>query len=87
MIDLGQGHLLILAGEIAWPIKVKVCGAFMGRGELKFDREIGVTLPRWPPRSYMVKPLKNLLLINRQADFHETLYVAFGTPAHHSLIN
>ena len=27
------------------------------------------------------KPLKNLLQ-NRQADFHETLYVAFGTPAH-----
>ena len=30
--------------------------------------------------------LKNLLLQNRQADFHETWYVAFGTPAHHSLI-
>ena len=32
------------------------------------------------------KPLKNLLLQNRQADFHEALYVLFGTPAHHSLI-
>ena len=30
------------------------------------------------------KTFKNLLR-NRQADFHETLYVAFGTPAHHSL--
>ena len=29
--------------------------------------------------------LKNLLLQNRQADFHETWYVASGTPAHHSL--
>ena len=33
-----------------------------------------------------LKPLKNLLLQNRQADFHETWYVAFGTLAHHSLI-
>ena len=33
----------------------------------------------------MVKTLKNLLLQNRQADFHETWYVASGTPAHHSL--
>ena len=31
------------------------------------------------------KNLKNLLLQNRLADFHETWYVAFGTPAHHSL--
>ena len=28
---------------------------------------------------------KNLLLQNRRADFHETWYVASGTPAHHSL--
>ena len=31
------------------------------------------------------KILKNLLLQNRQADFHETWYVASGTPAHYSL--
>ena len=31
------------------------------------------------------KPFKNLLLQNRRADFHETWYVASGTPAHHSL--
>ena len=34
---------------------------------------------------YGKKPFKNLLLQNRQADFHETWYVASGTPAHHSL--
>ena len=28
---------------------------------------------------------KTLLLRNWQADFHETWYVASGTPAHHSL--
>ena len=33
-----------------------------------------------------LKPLKNLLLQNRLADFHETLYVALGTSAHHRLI-
>ena len=33
-----------------------------------------------------LKPLKNLLLQNQSADFHETLYVASGTSAHHSLI-
>ena len=26
------------------------------------------------------------LLLNRQADFHETWYVAFGTPAHHQMM-
>ena len=34
----------------------------------------------------MVKPFKNFLLQNRWADFHETLYVVLGTPAHHSLL-
>ena len=33
-----------------------------------------------------LKPLKNLLLQNPWADFHETLYVASGTSVHHSLI-
>ena len=34
---------------------------------------------------YGKKPFKNLLLRNRQADFHETWYVASGTPNHYSL--
>ena len=33
---------------------------------------------------YGKKPFKNLLR-NQQADFHETWYVASGTPAHNSL--
>ena len=33
------------------------------------------------------KTFKNLLHRNQRADFHYTLYVAFGTPAHHSLYN
>ena len=38
-----------------------------------------------PGHMTKIKTLKNLLLQNRQADFHETWYVASGTPAHHSL--
>ena len=34
----------------------------------------------------MVKSTQNLLPQNRQADFHETWYVAFWTSAHHNLI-
>ena len=34
----------------------------------------------------MVKPFKNLLLRNRRSDFHETWYVASGTPAHHTFL-
>ena len=39
----------------------------------------------WHDLTTLVKTLKNLLLQNRRADFHETWYVASGTPAHHSL--
>ena len=55
-----------------------------GTRKWKFDDMMLVTWPRWPPRPYMVKKLQNLLLWNQQADFHETWYVALGTPAHHS---
>ena len=34
---------------------------------------------------YGKNPSKNILLHNRQDDFHETWYVASGTPVHHSL--
>ena len=36
---------------------------------------------------YGKKPFKNLLLSNQWTDFDETwyMYVAFGTPAYHSL--
>ena len=33
-----------------------------------------------------LKPLKNLFLQNWLADLRETWYVAFGTPAHRSLL-
>ena len=46
-----------------------------------------VTWSKWPPRPSMVKPLQNLLLLNRWTDFHETWYVASGTQAHYSLFS
>ena len=56
-----------------------------GTRKWKFDDMMLVTWPRWPPHPYMLKTLQNLLLLNRWTDFHETWYVAFETPAHHSL--
>ena len=41
-----------------------------------------VTWPRWPPCPYMVKTLQKSY---SWADFHETWYVASGTPVYHSL--
>ena len=62
-----------------------LCGASLGRRKWYFVCSIWVTWPRWLPCPYMVKTFKNLLFQNRRADFHETWYVASGTPAHHSL--
>ena len=59
--------------------------SLLGKGERKFVRGIWVTWPRWPPRRYIVKTLQYLLLQNWWTDFHETWYVASGTPAHHNL--
>ena len=70
-----------IISKTAWPIKAKFYVEPPGKGERKFVCGIWVTWPRWPSRPYMVKPFKNLLQ-NRQADFHETWYVASGTPAH-----
>ena len=47
-------------------------------GEQKFVQMVLVTWPRWPPRPYMVKTLKNVLLQNQKADELGTWYVALG---------
>ena len=61
--------------ETAWLIKLKFCRASLGSCiEILFAIS-------WPPS--MVKNFKNLQ--NGWTDFHETWYVASGTPAHHSL--
>ena len=46
--------------------------------ERKFVQMVLVTWLRWPPRPYMVKSFKNLLLQNQKADDLGTWYVALG---------
>ena len=45
-----------------------------GMGERKFIQTVQVTGPRWLPCPYMVKTLKNLLLLNQKADDLESWY-------------
>ena len=56
-----------------------------GTRKWKSDDMMLVTWPRWPPCPYMVKTLQKSSSLEPVADFHETWYVASGTPAHHSL--
>ena len=67
--------------------KKKLCGATLGRqnenlftASASHDKD-GCNAHIW------LKAFKNLLLQNRQADFHETWYVASGTPVHHNCTN
>ena len=46
--------------------------------ERKFVQMVMVTWRRWPPRPYVVKPFKNLLLQNQKADDLGTWCVALG---------
>ena len=75
---------LLLRNRLADQSQI-LCGASLGRGnDILFaasgshDQD-GCNAHIWS------KPFKNLLLQNRHADFHETWYVASGTPANHSL--
>ena len=75
----------VFSSETAWPIKAKFYVEPPWEGGTKVCIMVQVTRPRWPPCPYMVKTLKNLLLQNQLADFHETWYVASRTPAYYSL--
>ena len=61
-----------------------LCGASLGRGNDSLFAASGSHDQDGRHAIYGKKPFKNLLQ-NRQADYHETWYVASGTPAHHSL--
>ena len=55
-------------------------GASLGRvGEQKIAKMVVVRWPRWPPRPYMVKTFKNLLLRNRECLGAEPLQESLGT--------
>ena len=65
--------------KTAWPIKAKFyVEPPWVVGTKVYTRHLG-------HMTKMATMSKNLLLQNRQADFHKTWYVASGTPAHHSL--
>ena len=78
--------LYVFSSETAWPIKAKfyVEPPWEGGTKVYINGPCHMTKMAATP-IYGIKPLKNLLLQNRRADFHETWYVASGTPAHHSL--
>ena len=59
-------------------------GACLGRGNESLFTACGSHDQDGRHAHIWLKPFKNLLQ-NRQADSHETWYVAFGTPAHHSV--
>ena len=62
-----------------------LCGASLGRGSESLFAASGSHDQDGRHVQFMVKPLQNLLLQIRKADFHETWYITSGTPAHHSL--
>ena len=47
-------------------------------GERKIAKMVTVRKPRWPPRPYMVKTFKNLLLLNRECLGAEPLQESSG---------
>ena len=73
----------VFSSETAWPIKAKFCVGPPWEGGTK----VCINGPGHMTKmsANMVKTLKNLLLQNRQADFHETWYVVSETSAHHCL--
>ena len=76
-------HLLL---QNRWADQSQIlCGASLGRGNDILFAPSGSHDQDGRHAHIWSKPFKNLLLQNRRADFHETWYVASGTPAHHSL--
>ena len=64
-----------------------LCGASLGRGNKILFGACGSHDQDGHHPYIWLKPFKNLLLRNWRADFHQTWYLASGTPAHHSLSN
>ena len=76
----------IFFSETAGPIKAKFYlePPWVG-GTIFCSRHLGHMTKMAATPIYGKNPSNILLLQNRRADFHETWYVASGTPAHHSL--
>ena len=74
---------LLLRNRLADQSQI-LCGASLGRGNEILFAASGSHDQDGRHAHIWKKPFKNLLQ-NRRADFHETWYVASGTPAHHKL--
>ena len=75
----------IFFSETAWPIKAKFYVEPPWEGGTKVYINSPGHMTKMATMPILAKTLKNLLLQNRRADFHEPWYVASGTPAHHNL--
>ena len=75
----------IFSSATAWPIKAKFYVEPPWEGGTKVCINGPGHMTKMAAMPIYGKNLKNLLLQNRLADFHETWYVASGTHAHHSL--
>ena len=75
----------VFSSETAWPIKAKFYVEPHWEGRTKVYINGPGHMTKMAATPIYGKPFKNLLLQNRQVDFHKTWYVASGTPAHHSL--
>ena len=75
---------LLLRNRLADQSQI-LCGASLGRGNKILFAASGSHNQDGRHTHIWSKPFKNLLLQNQRADFHETWYVASGTPAHHKL--
>ena len=71
---------LLLTNRLADQSQI-LCGASLGRGSKNFFAASGSHDQDGRHAHIWYKHFKNLLLQNRRADFHETWYVASGTPA------
>ena len=74
---------LLLRNHLANESQI-LCGASLGRGNEKLFTASGSHDQDDCHAHIWQKPFKNLLQ-NRRTDYHETWFVASGTPAHHSL--
>ena len=68
---------------LLWSLWANFCSNFIWSlfrvGERKIAKMVAVRWPSWPPRPYMVKTFKNLLLQNRECLGAEPLQESSGT--------
>ena len=77
--DLGRRSFRLKHFQTSFPLgwlKPNFMWSLHEMEEWKWIQMVYVTLPRWPPCSYIVKAFKNLILWNQKADGLEIWYAA-----------